>query len=757
MGVNSITYNDRVRYQLQHKTYGSLIITEPIGWENDEKEYARHEVYHGILTKFSNSLKFIDDGANYITFIKDVYGINDNIRLTRDEKNPNTDIWERSYYGDLDLSTYEISNREVSIKFNSSGLEQLLKSRESEKVEIERDTSMDGDSIGDLVMNTTKLNGRQIFLMTTYKENETNDSTYMYNTTANDNVRGASVGIPLKLVGKSHENAHTVIPQTAIGDNSFDRSAVGDVGMMFFAVSDLDRTLRISFKISFKFVINNTHSGHDTDDYDDLDWSMFWLRLATYKDGSDLNYKEDRVLAFLGYDGVNDSTHHDVLDYNFQTLTYTFDETINLLTGESLSLQFSQLMRGKYAVGHQAHLKINCEDIDIEYFSIEEDSFFEATTAKTILSHDLGNRLIQIITGKEDLFYSEILGRQDIGYSSNGEASFLGFTHGFWVRNFDRFPEDEENKYKGFTTSFKEYLESMFALRNLGLGIERLGFKERVRVEKMEYFYNGNILINLPNQVQNVKRSIAKEYYYSGIEVGFLKGGEYEEAMGLDEYNAKSTFTTVITRLKKSYKALSKYRGDSYGKEFARRKQISSYPTEDTTYDKDIFVMDLKQGIGVLEERLWQDDFEQAPTGVFSPETATNLRLSPFNTMLLHGWNISTGFIKYASDYVRYGSSVANSGLTTKLVGGNEYSENGNIINSELQRPRYIPEWIEFEHEVNFDLIKQVEGTTIISGKETPNFYGKVQFINEIGEKEKGFLFSLKPNKKGKWKILKSN
>ncbi|RKS03740.1 hypothetical protein [Flavobacterium sp. 102] len=35
-------------------------------------------------------------------------------------------------------------------------------------------------------------------------------------------------------------------------------------------------------------------------------------------------------------------------------------------------------------------------------------------------------------------------------------------------------------------------------------------------------------------------------------------------------------------------------------------------------------------------------------------------------------------------DYVRYGSSTANSQLKTKLIGGNEYAENGNIINPEL-------------------------------------------------------------------------
>jgi hypothetical protein len=168
--------------------------------------------------------------------------------------------------------------------------------------------------------------------------------------------------------------------------------------------------------------------------------------------------------------------------------------------------------------------------------------------------------------------------------------------------------------------------------------------------------------------------------------------------------------------------------------------------------------MDLKRGAsGIFEQRKWQDDMEMQPTGVFNPDSATNLRFSPVNCLLRHSWWFGGGFKKYITDYVRYGSSTANSQLKTKLIGKNEYSENGNIINSELATARFFPEWIEFEAKCSFDVLKQVEGTTIIAGKEIKNFYGLVEFINEDNEKEKGFLFNLKPNGKGQWKLLKSN
>ena len=735
MGLINPTYDDRIKYTLQNKEHGSLIITEPIGWRNDEKEYARHKKYHGIFAKFSNSLKFIDNGADFIKLVFDLYGVNAEIRLTRDEQHPHTDVWVRSYDGFLDLSTYSVQDRKASIKFNSSGLAKLLKTRESEKVEIERTDTLDGNSLPPFRTKIVQLDGRQIFLKTIYEiENSNNNSNIR--TRDRWDTRGHMVCVPLHLLNKSHENASSTFPNVLIDDNSYLRNADGETGLMFFENSDKDRTLKIKFNLSFKILIL---------EYDDIEWSRFYLRLATYRNGSDYKYKSAITLFYV----------EDIYNYHNQILNFPFNQTIYLLEGESLSLQFTQLIHGE--TWHNATLDVDCTEIKCD-LSIEEDSFADATSSKMILAHELGDRLTEIITNRKDVFYSDILGRTDIGYSFDGKASLTGHLHGHWVRGFDKYPINEENKYKALTTSFKDYMENLSVIWNIGLGIEKIGFRERIRVEKLEYFYKNNVTIKLPNQVKKLKRSVAKEFYFSGLELGYTKGGEYEEAMGLDEYNAKSTFTTAINSIKKIYRKISKYRADTYGMEFARRKPKAEFPTEDTRYDKDIFLLDLKRWHGdIFKKRKWQDDFSQPPTGTFSPETATNLRFSPFNILLRHGWIIASGLAKYPTARIRYGSSTANSYLATKLIGGYDRSENGNIINSELKRARFLPEWIEFEHVVNFETMQQVEGFTTISGEKTPNFYGLVQFINEDNEIEKGYLFNLKPNGNGKWKLLKAN
>ncbi|HEX8576985.1 MAG TPA: hypothetical protein VF677_11890 [Flavobacterium sp.] len=731
------TYNDRVRYTLKSKNLDSLIVTEPIGWTEDDKEYSRHEQYHGIIAKFSNSLKFIDSGADYIQLVLDLYGINEQVELIREEKHPQTDVWTLTYSGYLDLSTWTREKNEVGVKFNSGGLEQLLKSRESEKVEVDRLTTIDGKTIPELSTIDVELEGRRIFLKSKWELKAPNNYGEVFIESEAGNTRDQSVGVPFQLVNQSHENAQSVNIQSNANEN------YGTTGMMFYAVSERQRTLDISIIMTFKL---NVHQ-------EDIGWAWFDINLTKY--GNGINYEPISRERLFGL--PNKSA---IFDASGRTFNVNYQGRVVINIGESLAIEAIE----KADLQRRGHAELRITMVDmVGELKMDEDSFHEKTTTKAILAHELADRLVTIVTNERNGFYSDFLARTNLGYPVNGKGAFTGFTHGFWVRGFYKSPEptegqpNVENLFKPLTTSFKDFAQSMAAVWNVGIGIEKAGFKERVRLEELRYFYNPNVTIRLPNQVKNVKRTIATDKCYSSLEIGFKEGGDYEEACGLDEYNAKSTFTTVINRIKNTYTKISEYRADSYGLEFARRKQKLLNDTEDTPYDNNVFFLDLKRFIpGLLKQRKWWDDFEAAPTGVFSPETATNLRFSPFNCLLRHSWWFSGGFKKYLSDYIRYGSSTANSQLKTKMINGNEYAENGNIINSELLPARFIPEEIEFEHICDFDIMQQVNGTSIILGKKIQNFYGLVEFKNERNEIEKGFLINLKPNGRGNWKILKS-
>ena len=741
------TFSNRVRYTLQHTQTGNLIIPEPIGWSNDDNEFIRSKVLHGVLTQMTNNLKFVDSGRNFINNVRNIYGIDADLRLVKDEKHPITDEWVRSYDGFLDLSTWNDEDNKVSVKFDSSGLMKLIKSRESEKIELERLDTIDGSVLPEFKKETVALNGRGIFLksnLETLPEHSYTDKFRM--NFSGGNHRTGVVALRSSVKYKSDSLIHSVI-STEI-DTTPDNL---ESSYFFYADNDRNKFLNINVNISFNLEAHSIPPF--STGFNNLDNAFFYVCLGRYGNSTSFDIVERDYLT----DNLINST-------SVKTPQINFSQNINvtLLKGESLSLHF---YGGGDFGGSLSSGSLNLDISNLECtINIEENSFFEPSTAKFYLPHKIGQRLVNVISGRNDAFYSEVLGTTDLNYSEDGEASLIGALNGLQVRGFE--PTDE--RYKPFATSWKDFLSSYSAIWNLGMGIEKIGFQERVRIEPLSYFYNKNVLIRIGEldkngvfqytQVSKVKRAEIKDKYYSGLEFGFDKIKEYEEANGLDEYNMSSTYTTKINRLEKKYTAKSKYRGDSYGMEFARRKQVIDNPTTDTKYDNSNFLIDLKRGVtNVFEQRLWDDDFEQEPTGVFDPSTATNLRLSPFNMLLRHSWVFGSGLTKYPIDFVKYGSSLANSKLKTKLNGGIEYAENGNIQNQNLEKPRFVPETIEFEHEVNFDLLQQVKGKTVILGKEIQNFYGLIAFKNENGQIEKGFLQNLKPNGSGKWTLLKYN
>ncbi|OIQ22208.1 MAG: hypothetical protein BM557_02190 [Flavobacterium sp. MedPE-SWcel] len=340
-------------------------------------------------------------------------------------------------------------------------------------------------------------------------------------------------------------NVHAILESSEISqEGSSGGTYNGTTGMMFFLTSDKRRHLKINLSLNFKFTTNTV----------DVDWSHYQINLTRYADGTNYSVVE-RINIF---DLPNTS---EIVNNNGQLFTVSLDTMITVQKNESLALE-SRLAYDLHNVhAGQETAKIECKLSQISgHLTIEEDSFHEATETKAILAHEMAERLTSITTNNNNSFYSDFLGRTDIGYSSDGEAALTAFSHGFWIRNFTKDESDEEDRFKPLTTSFRDFVESMSTVWNIGVGIEKSAHKEIVRLEELSYFYNRNTTIRLPNQVKKVKRSIANEKYYSSLEIGFNEGGEYEEACGLDEYNVKSTFTTSINRIKKSYTKLSKYK-----------------------------------------------------------------------------------------------------------------------------------------------------------------------------------------------------
>lgn len=723
-------YFDKYRYSLRGP-HGFEYISQPINWDEDNKVFKRSTENHGVFINLANNLEFyvgeegVSGGYNYIKETYAIYGINAPTMLVKEENISGQ--WVEAYRGFLDLSTYEQKPYTISVNFNESGLYEKIKARQSEKLELDRLTTMEGTAIEPIPVEEFNLGGRKILILNEWKVTPGTGQqvgrqffTYVFGENRTSiwlasNQGAEEIQVPISLVVEQSGNAQTIYDYEIKN-----LSSPGGAGQVFYADAINDNDLFLDF--DFAGAVGGSPV-------------RFSLYLMTFKDGAAYTYhSKESIFHYAG--GA------------YGTWAFQLHKKIPIKTGQSLGLLISFENTGGV---HFDKLKLN----------LTEETYYIATKSKFVMPFEALERIINVITDKANALKSKQLGRTDskTKYKEDGFCSLVGLTNGFWVREFNT---------EKLTTSFDDFMKSFGAVWQLGYGIEKIGNDESVRVEHVSYFYQDTVTIKIDAKANNIVRRCAKKYFYSALSMGYSKPSGavlYEEVLGLDEYNIKNDYTTAITRIENKMLNISEYRADSYGTEFARRKPKSKFPEEDTRYDLDMMMQDLKRGTGPLfDQRLWGDDFvipepfNRDTTGVFSPSTATNLRMSPMNILLRTGYWIKGGFMKNLTEYVRYSNSNGNSKLRTQLLapGSQLRPENGNVLNADLHKALFNPEIITFEYPVDTMLMKEITGTVEINGDTIMNYYGLVRFINEYDQFEYGYLLSVEPNGDGKWELLSS-
>ncbi len=746
-------YSDYVRFILKSNNASTFVLTsEPGGWNDDELELERNKKYHGIFTKFSNKLEFYKEAKDYIIRSYTLGGINTKLTLTKEitkdvlQDDGTYEVkWVERYNALADFNTMVYTPTTLEIKFNDNNLTELIKTHKTDEFELERKDSIDDVPLQDMYLGGIKINGRDIvtsgeqvldFSSPTIdsqgvetQSREIPDTGYI---SANTIVvsQGNERNSPCNLFGSFSEN------------NPTDGTATD---AMWYIDSDVDLgTTLITFDYDIEFVLKE---GNGTT-------SLTRLDLVRYKwNGS-------------GYDEVTVDTLYNRTGSlpNFWTTS-----KINIqgqVTIQELDYDEGLVFRWKRS-GTGGYTRVRFYRNNIKFGATE--IYLETSNHTFTFVHDAFQRLLYILTGRTNAFYSKYFGRTELGYAQDGLDSngnvgggLIGLIHGFWIRKFD----NQSSTYKSLTLSFDKLLESCVNVFNVGMGIETVNFEQRVRVEELKYFYRNSVAIRLPFQVSKEKRKVDTNLFFSGIKLGYDKGGDYENEIGLDEPNTKTDWVTPIRKSEKKYTKISKLRSDEYGLELARRLPQEFFPEEDSEYDDQVWLLDLTRDEtvpldGVFRQVQWQDRLDAEPTGILSPDTFRSMIFTPIRIMFRHGWVIRAGLEVYLDKTIKYINSIANTTLGMQFPNEPEYLENSDIIVNELERSRFLPEIIEFDHPVDEDLIDKVFGKTQIfengSWEDVPNYYFKVEWINENGDIETGYLLSLKPKGVGKWKVQKAN
>lgn len=725
---------------------------EPRGAENSDPSYSRSVKNNSIVTVHSKDLEFTGAGARFLIDAYTSKGTEANVSMIEYRFNPNTDAPYIFLNADFDFSQYSYANNIVKVPFLTGGLNALIKSKLSNKFETDRESSIDGLTLPPQIKNEFAVINRPLDL-NSLMEPETEDySTSIFRMRYNSSYRYGYTPMPTQVTYESDDSVLSVVPEqfAVIGFNaSFPPAYIeGDNivnarSQTFYFNADVDKQINIDFKLKIRADIVSRSN---------LEANHLSIRLAKFKGGDDPFIAFGRIPLgeiLLGSKFPDLDYFEEIINLNniFTSGTEYVDidvsKTINLLKGESLALylfgggDFDQTSGNAYLELDLS--KINCS-IEIKEQSFRSDFPRKATC---VLTNEVGRCLLGIINGDKDTYKSEFL--------ESGEFKLSALSSGKMIRGF---------KEEHLTTSLRDYFANCKALYNMSYNIEIIKGKETLVHEPLRHFFRPQSIIRIKEQVNKVKRTVAKEFIFSSAKTGYKKpSGDnlYEEVNGLKEFNVSNEFIFPINRIVKEYDNESPYRADSEGKELTVRQSIQVNPTGDYRTDNTIFNLDLKEsGTSVYEERTYKDDFEEAPENVFSPDTVTGLRITPFRNLKRHFWQLNAAFTKFTDKYIRYSSSNGNSDLITKKAGEQEFKENGDYQINTLENAIFASEWIEFEFPLDYNLINLVNGSTLIEGRSIPNTYFKVEFINEFNQKEYGYLYDLKPKKQGKWKLLKA-
>ena len=739
------SYNNYVRFVLKSTFKDSIIIKEPIGWKDDDLELDRHKDYHGIFTNFTNNLEFTNEAKQYINDAYEIYGINEDLLLIKQiTKDDGTDVvWQTRYTAYADFNTLVNEETTLSIKFNSNNLAELIKSHESDDFEIETDKDIDGNGIGTIETNSVEIKGRDISQVgESILKKDLADFTFNYSGLGFNFFNGFNnlfVGLEFTVL-------------TDIVSRGSDRHSSVDV----WIVGDENEKASNMFYVDQTGTYDANLEGLDVELQFDLDFDL--------KGNVSISFERFKWNDTLGKWEANGS--HPLGDYEgdyVNSTNFTLNETNTFLDvgfDEGLMLVF----KSNYVYGFPTStIKINKHTLKVN----EKTRYESSPNLDFLFNHDLSNRLLYIISGNANSYYSKYFGNTNMLdsngnqiYVQDGEGGLIGVMSGLWARAFVR----DTDKYKSLTISLKDNLNSNHSVFNTGIGIETVNFKERVREEDLRYFYQNEVAVRLPLQITKVKRTVDKSLFFSGMSFGYDKAGDYEDSMGLDEPNTRTDYVTPIRKTINKFIKTSKIRTDEYGLELARRKPQQLFGDEDTRYDDGNWYLDLKRVDGALgfEQNDYTDRLQELPTGINSPTTYRSMYFTPLRMLFRHAWVFRGGMEKYLSKVIKYISAVSNSQLTTWTIGDTKpYAENDDISLRDLDRSRFLPEIVEFEHPVDDDLMDLINGKTSIEYggevEDIPNVYFKFEYTNENGILERGYLLNLKPNKEGKWKMQLSN
>lgn len=731
--MDRVGWSNDVEFALVSESQPETIIPEPINFDDGNGNiYERDKNSKGFLIKKTNQLRFTGSGSQFLLDQTVDKGIAEDVLMKKMIKDPDRldEQWRLATKNFINLSNLEFEQLSSGVftaktKADQGGLKKIIDSRKSDEFDLTATQDADGNTIPALDVETITLETRAIFLRSELSVEEGRETKAIVS--GGDSLNARSVPFEVDINSDRDNIDNVLFDKLSAASGTYANLSLDKIGNCFLTSSETDKRITLNGKV--KLTITNAQPS-----------TKFTMDVVVYKGGAD--FEIDRVINLTSGSSAQVGN---VMEYEF------VDYDLDIKKGDSVAIGI---------------LSDTIDGIAWEYSDtslvITEDSVFETTQARCLTYKQVLNRLLLIITGKDDLVRSDLL---DTGVLSNDLL-----TNGFWVRGFPNVvtQDDGEERKIQFNVSLQKVFDHIEALYPKAWWIEEDKKDEYFRIELYSYTQQNFIGIPFSNtftdpttgvnkliyvEASNIKRKILKKNFYSVIELGSDKGGDnYEEVFGLQSITGKATFATINKNNDAKYSKTSPFRLGDIDIEIPRRKPYETYPQEDTRFDSDIMLIRAKKVGGSWVVKKWQDDFEAAPTGIYRVDTAFNLDVTPARLLLNHSANINAGLYHYPEGVISFSSSNCNSSFKSKQAGEDLLEEDGTIPHARLSSPTIRPFSVDCVAEVTQEIEDNINGNT----NGVPNWFGLVA-INTGVTIELFRLIKSDVNKEGKHNLVEAS
>lgn len=717
-----------LRVQLINDTIGSAILetADPVDINEVVQTVKRSKESDGIIYEVIMDLEFIQDGR---TFIKNAYdlggGIDSEVFINIYELDPNLRKWNLYSSGQINWNKYDLYEDRAVVQVEQIGFQRRVLNMKEIDVDMETLVSENGSALpSNNIIDDLTLHSKKIL--------------EGYDATSQNSAEVSQLGVIIHNLGTCGIGpCNKTRDETVYGQ--FDNSSVTiddlqdtfkypagwnpDEYFEFYrakTVGVADINIQLRFKMSV--IASQAGAGTDVDITAPCSSSgiLANVEVKLWFEHRDVNNNVKTLTQFGTYADITECAGTGVGDY--ETHSYS-DSDVDIEIGDKLYVYQTVRINGTYEesggtitdifIQHELRMtqdQSNC------WFRINTETEFPESTSKALLSYEAVERCIQFYTNQIVCFKSNLLGRTDLGYASDGLASLIAFTNGASIAKRD----------KPIILNFQKILDFLNANFCVGFGFEvdEDTGAPILRLEQKSYFYDKSTRILSLGKVYNIKRSIISESFYNQIEFGYSNKIDLKQSNGVDEFNTLRRFIIPIVNTKNKLQIATDVHASGWEIETQRRLSIS---TEDSKLDDEVFAIQTLRDVG--DTFVSEAGSGWTITGVYDAATGYNYRISPRRS--LKNWKqfIASGLIRSNNKVCKFTFGEGNFTMTSLLFGESVLAENGDLDLTGIE-PIWDNETYDFEAPLSRSEMELIKATP----------FGYIEFKDQFDEVMQGFI-----------------